>query len=385
MKINRLSPSALKIWVTCPAQFRAMYHDERGATPSGVAAELGTAIHAALEEWVTAGLNQPATSPLSSWGTLGELQDLVRKHCTELGIHDDEVIAEGVGIVDNWHARADVWDRNIIRCEEAVTVTLPTRAGDIPFMYVIDRLDRGSDGNYEVVDYKSGRWTLKPNEVRQDWQARSYAAMTWKQNPHTEGVWVTFDYLRYGLPTGVWFSAEECEQLYNEILEMAAAIIESEGTEERLNNMCQFCVRKHECDTVRRHALAGGHLIDHVGLLLERKHDVQNTMKALKAVDAEIDALLQPHLDEAHGGFLAADGFEVTLKVGKRREIVEPHRIKDLVGVTEWSRYATMTVTSLDRLIKNSDDPASLRQKVEKYIDLRPNKPTLVVERSEEG
>ena len=149
-----LSPSAATTFTQCPRRWQRRYL-ERLPDPPGTPALVGTLTHRVLELL----LNEP-----SGARTLDRARELAKVAWPEISAKSDfaNLALDADGVREFkwrvWRAIEGLWhleDPDGIEVE-ATEQRLEVTLGDVPFVGVIDRVDR-VDGRLVVTDYKSGR------------------------------------------------------------------------------------------------------------------------------------------------------------------------------------------------------------------------------------
>jgi len=354
MQPRSFSASSLKVAAGCLARYKAENVD-RGARVDNEAALLGTSCHAALEAFVQGYMDT------QTWQFLEYLEvqyrigfgDTFKTSDFSGPLYDD-----GWDMLKNWYARTE--PPNVISVEIKQSYPIPTSIGEIPFNYIMDRLDLVEEGVYRVVDYKTNRWALTPEDLHDAIQARVYALMVKIMYPEAQKIWVTFDFLRHQ-PVGTTFSTEDCAETWRWIKREAERIIatDDEDVPETLNSECTFCIRKATCSTLASNVSVGGIM----SLSLEEQID------AYASVDFRIKALNSLKKDLARNLEEAAreqDAFELpgvnhraawTTKSGNRQ--VDSDRVAQIVGDELFSRYGgkSITIGQFDKLLKDPNVP----------------------------
>lgn len=154
LRATHLSPSSATTFGQCPRRWRFRYVD-RLPDPPGLAALAGTLVHRVLElllaePAVDRTLNRARALAAQEWPVHAAEPDLAR---FELAPEDQKAYKWRV-----WRAVAGLWDLEdpagvqVAATEQRLEVDLD----GVPFLGVIDRVDRAADG-LVVTDYKSGR------------------------------------------------------------------------------------------------------------------------------------------------------------------------------------------------------------------------------------
>ena len=254
MNLKSLSASGLKIWLGCKTRWADRYVHGNYDDDTNDAANLGGLIHKALEEHVKAGdhlhLQEDALERLlARWTELATVG---------LNLSYDDFVT-GQELLIKWNARQSWSGRTVVSTEQRWSFPIKTKYGDIPMVFVIDRVDKLEDGSLEVHDYKSGKYQLNHSNLKDDLQALTYATATWINVPGQDLYWVTFDYLR-DEPIGVSFRVRELQDFYQRLVTIAEQIIEMDVEEARanptVNPECRFCHLLLTCKAVKNPASA---------------------------------------------------------------------------------------------------------------------------------
>lgn len=151
-----LSPSKISTFTTCPLSFRFSVIEHRPEPPA-VAAVRGTLVHAVLERLIwhhppgSRGPGAAAAELGTSWADLQGDPEM-----TALGLDADGAAAlyhSAEHLIENYFA---LEDPNAVRAV-GIELGLEAQLDDVRLRGIIDRLDRRSDGELVVVDYKTGR------------------------------------------------------------------------------------------------------------------------------------------------------------------------------------------------------------------------------------
>lgn len=366
MTPKSLSASAFQVAETCLARF---YSENilRTQRPPNKAADLGTAVHSALELYVKA-VYLEKTHP----GGLEYLLILYRMHfCIVFETVDPdshEFYAEGRDMLKVWFARTDFSNRRVISCEVKTSFDIKTSAGPIPFNYIWDRFDKleDRDEEYEVVDYKTIRRALNPSDLRKKIQARFYGLAAQIQVPTAKKVWVRFDLLRHDSVATV-FTREDNIATWNFAKALAEKILGTPepGTvmpdgstfevPETLNSECGFCVKKASCKALLSNVTGGG-----LWSLttLEERIDARARMefqrKGLNILLDEIDEAILKEAAALEQVEFETDNYLAKIKQSSRRS-VDAERVEKVVGPEIFARYGGMTLTmaSYGKMLKD--------------------------------
>lgn len=372
MELRSLSATSARVYELCPARWQAEF-EKRGGSPSGDAANLGTACHHAFLRFVASGRHLKSVSPIDDCNRYFD------EKYDEL-FSDDRRRAEGHKLCAKWVGRQNWANRQVLRLEEKRELTLETAEGPVAFRYIMDREDLLIDDHeIEVIDYKSVSMPLPPEELRNRIQARAYAWAAMKEHPEVERVWVTFDLLRYE-PISLAFTRADAEQTEAYLVRLAERIMEDDEPVETPNGECRFCTRKLECSELNRLWAGKTGVIaamTPVTLLRTRasmEHAKNAANSLLTDLDEEIARLLEAEDEEE----LVAGDYVATMSSSRRRE-VNVEALAKLLTPDQLAAMASVGVTSIDDLLRSGeldDETASL---VRQTMTWRHGKPSVKV------
>lgn len=162
-----LSASNLNLYAGCPRQFYYK-HVVRIPETASFEARLGTAIHAALEEFH----RRHAKPEVAHFHELAELFEV---ELADVQFSAEKEKAQGIergrNILRLYLAEEAARGTNVEHVEKEFTVSL---SQDVTLTGKIDRIDRLPDGKIRVVDYKTGKLKARPDYL-DDFQMPIYA------------------------------------------------------------------------------------------------------------------------------------------------------------------------------------------------------------------
>lgn len=382
MDIYSLSATAIQSYESCSARFNAEKVDY---TPgmSGSAAALGSALHEALEIWVSQGYY------LKEFPTIMDREKAMQVIWNMVYYNyfsDSERFSEGWKILHKWIQRMDWMGRTVLELETKKFFMLPSSKGPVKVNYIIDRKDRLDDGSIEVVDYKSIMRPYQPDALKSLVQARLYAVATLIEHKEENlpGVWVTFDQLRYDT-VSTFITRSDCEEFWHYLVALAERIYADDGTKETLNPECIYCVRKQNCETLTKHTAGGGVLgIQTLPEVTDRLAVLKYAKKGIDAAIAELEDLGLSLAEQE--GVITWDTADTEAKVtSKGRRSAEHPQIPIILGPERMQKWGKMNVGTLEEILKTDPDltdeeRSRLKQLVGKkvfgapYIELKPKK-----------
>lgn len=364
MELKSLSANALKTWLACEAMGAYTYVEKGLRGEGGQAANLGSAIHLALERFVGMIVaNEDFIRTADLWEHLdGHFNDAILEVVNPVLL--DVYLTQGRPLLQRWLARQD-WEAwagyKILSTEARQEFPVTTSSGQvIPFVYIIDLKREMPDGTVEVVDYKSGRYQLGHAQLKKDLQALSYATAIWVERPWQSRYWVTMDYLA-GVETGVSFRASECEDFYKFIVKTADRIIAMKDPREQVNPSCRFCPRKHECKALLSFRHEPLPYLWAKDSLAARRVELGNIKTAIEASITEVDAAIKGVLeDDDMTSLTSPDGSLVELTSRTQRR-VDVDALRAVLGDDELAGLATPGVTQVEAMAASETDPVRRR------------------------
>lgn len=367
MKIRTLSASSIATYEGCPARWAAEYNSEdRPQDLSAGFAELGTACHEALQEFVEF-MVVWGFDPIPPKSVLLDFYDTAYWKLFQ----DREKYDDGVEMLTKWHKRQDWTDREVLMTEVKERFPLPIGAGlEIPITYIFDRCDKVTVGDtieIEVIDYKSFRMPVSAADMKNKIQVRLYALAAAIKFKHLDPnrIWVTYDLLRHD-PVSVAFTRDDNRVTWEYLKAVARRILADEEAKEKLNPDCRWCIRRGTCDTLRIHRDAGGILslldVDDIGEAVDMRDEINAQQSALKALLGDVDKLLLDHLQ--HNDLYEIKTANTVLTVGaKGSRSIDAERAATVIGAERVAKRGSLTMGAVDSLLKG--DELTIEQKAD--------------------
>jgi hypothetical protein len=369
-----LSATALHVAELCLSRYAAE-HIWRTKGPGGHAANLGTAVHGALELFVKAteiDKSQPRDFMLLEMFFKKSYMETFDTH--ELG----DGYEEGLEMLRNWFARTSFEGVEVISCEKKDFFPVPTSAGVIPFNYIWDRFDKIGPMTFKVVDYKSSVWNVRPEDLKRKIQPRAYAlaaAIQLKaEQIEYDKIWVEFDMLRYER-VGIVFTREEITQTWSfirSIVEDKILPTPPDKAPETLNSECRFCVRKGTCNALKTNIAAGGVHGLTIEQVVDRRAALEFQLSGIKAAIDEFDNVILTTAKQFETLHIESENNEANIGLTKTNRAVNADQVEMIVGDEIFEEYGakSMAVGQWEKLCKDkrlsADQKAKLKQTVYK-------------------
>lgn len=240
--LTNFSYSQLESFKICPLQYKYLYI-LKIPTSVSAAASFGESIHKALQRFYMDFQKDPKVD-------LDHLLHLYQKLWIPIGYEsaDDEALrkAKGKEMLEKFYKTFHDPNRSIIAVEKLFKIKVDS---DVFITGKIDRIDAGSDGTIEIVDYKTGR---KPDEkeLKKNLQLSMYAMAATDPgllNKRIEEVKLTFYYLNDMEKISMNRTAEDLILVKQEVRE-AAKKIRSSTFPAHVGPWCSFCQFKINCE-----------------------------------------------------------------------------------------------------------------------------------------
>ena len=380
MDLKTLSASALLTFEECEARYQAENILRTPRVGGTGPADLGTAVHGALEQYVLAVyVNGTAEASLKLLMMYYQVS-----YADTFGTSDrsDPSYKEGMKMLQTWYDRTDLSGVQVISCEKKDFIEIKTSIGPIRLNFIWDRCDMFFENGRKiirVVDYKTIRANLSPEELRAKLQARIYAmcAAAWFKEEEPDEIWIQFDLLRYG-PVEVTFTRDKNVETWQYVKSTAEKIIAADPDKpsRSLGTGCMYCVLKSSCPLLQRNVNNGGVLSMSLEQMMESYLALEAQNKASKYAMEELADMMLAVARERNEIEIEEGDFRLEFKSRKTRT-VDSHEAIEILGPTMTSQMASFGVTQIEALLKSeelSDAQKSLLRRTigEKWGDPRP-------------
>jgi len=362
MEPRTLSASSIKCFEDCEAMYHAHYID-RVKERSGAAADLGTSVHTACEEWVNAGA--PADVDL-----------LLKQFDQDAIMHglNQEMIKDGRKMLRDFYDRWQEFPPHEVLTTE-VKETFPLKVGNktVQVTYIWDRGDRMPDGSIDVIDYKTWRKVLDAEDMRSTIQVRIYAlsaAIKYKRD-EPPAIWVTLDQMRTG-PVSVKFTREDNQATWRYLKDVYQRILASDGTKMTINENCRYCVRKADCPELAR-AIEVGNIVklrNDPMRAATRLAELKAARNAVSDTIAQLEDFMSELLDEHEVPVINYEtGVQVKLEVRKSRKI-EHHGVNRVLNLDPLAR---LSLPEIDEILAGDQITDEQKWELRKYVTTTAN------------
>lgn len=382
MQLKTISASSLTTFSECAKRWHAEYVLRTPRTGGPGPAALGTACHDALERYVRAVYMEKTRTEDFTY-LLGLFKVAYMREFASADIKTPEY-EDGINMLTNWFGRTNLDNVEVLSVEVKDSMNIKTKDGIKKYNYIWDRCDRFEEHGktiIRVVDYKTIRAYLSPEDVRNKIQAKMYAmaAATQFKEMHPDEIWIQFDLLRYGT-IDVKFTREENVETWKFVKATANRIIEmdDENIPETLGPGCMFCVRKANCHTLRKNINGEGIMLlaGDRDAMAKAREEFEAVQKAAKYALEELDNLMLHDAKSTDEIEYETDNYRVVFKGRKSRE-VDSMEAALIIGPELMSKIGKLNVTELDKLVKGKELTAAQKSLLhgtirERFGDLKP-------------
>jgi putative RecB family exonuclease len=249
-----LSPTKLRTYYSCPAKYRLEYVDKLGKFYRKPRAgfSFGASLHNVLEELQTQG-GAVAVPVETLTAALDQKWQSQGYQSTE---QEAAYKLEAVRILESWHAAAQQAAIEAPPDAPPAPKTLFTEktlrqdlSDEIVLSGRVDRIDEHHDGALEIVDYKSGRDRVEPEDVQRALAMGVYQALLTHLFPDRR-VFATLVALRTGAAASHEQTPDEREELLSGCRETGEKLLRTEWDTVLpvLNPHCDDCDFRPHCE-----------------------------------------------------------------------------------------------------------------------------------------
>ena len=365
-----VSASRIKLYHRCGEAWRLRYV-ERVPDPGGAAAEVGKAIHAAIELRAEQAPGTTATRE-----------------------HIEACLAELAG-------RGDVAVEHIERCREIIADLEPLRLGpvvegfgpehrfelaladDVRAQGYIDLIRLDGD-EVELVDWKSGQAKLDAAEY--DAQVGLYLVWAREQWPD-RAIKFTLEYLALGERVVVRWSPE-LDAWHRRAIVAAVRSMRRGYTPARPGDACGWCSYSARCEAfAKKVAEADRFGVDPLESLsldaaLAERVELKERVKLITKRLADVDSSLKRRIEANDGRALRGDGLTARF-VRRKTRTLDPGDLPVVaeragVELVDLLRATRPSVSKLSEILKTDEQRAALDERVRvgstSYLDVRSKK-----------
>ena len=245
----RISYSGLETFSTCPAKYKFQYLDKI-KTPKSKEAVFGILLHECLKSF-----HEPSHSlPLT--------EDELLKYFTgkwDSGVYADEqeeafAFYQGVQILKNYYLQNQNASFNIVNLETPFEAPISEDKALHQITGRIDRIDKLSDGTFEVIDYKTTKKMPAQESIDNNFQLSVYYLGLVSRWPSIEKenrpVKLSLYYLRHGEKLSAVRNNQYIKETKEKIIDAISQIQKSDFGP-KSNPLCDWCQYQPYCPLYR--------------------------------------------------------------------------------------------------------------------------------------
>ena len=167
-------------------------------------------------------------------------------------------LQEGIKMLKNFYQKNSPWNFSVIDLESHFEAPIEAKNGAVHILAgKIDRIDKVSDGEYEIIDYKTGKRMPSQDNLNNDLQLSLYSFALQKRWPHLkpDGIKLSLYFLKHGEKLSAVSSKETTEKAQNHVLKTISDIEEklrkNDTFEPTPGPLCDWCGYKPMCPAWR--------------------------------------------------------------------------------------------------------------------------------------
>jgi putative RecB family exonuclease len=234
-----LSPSKISTYLACPLKYRWTYIDDRGRWYLRAKSyySFGSTLHKVLEQFHDGGdtgvttVEQVIAAYEESWISAGY------SSAEEM----QEAFGEGREILERYVGNVEAQDSpaKVLLLEKQLRMPF---GDDFDLIGRIDRVDEYPDGTLEIIDYKSGRDSVRPEDIESDLAMAIYQLLVRHEFPGRP-IKATIVALRTGVSASFSHSDQALDEFRFDLHELGRSILGA-NWEERFpqhKSLCSAC------------------------------------------------------------------------------------------------------------------------------------------------
>jgi hypothetical protein len=241
---------------------------------------------------------------------------------------------------------------------------------ELNFNYIMDRVDQISETEWEVVDYKTIRVPISPEDLENKIQARAYALAIQIKHPECTKVTVTFDLIRHET-VSLDFKRDDNIAFWRFLTEEVQRIVDTKESDIRptLNPECGYCVKKFTCPLMQKNISNGGIHSLKIDEAVDLIAKLKNQIKANSNIVEDLEDMVMRHAAKSEIlQWETEDGaHEVEIGVGRRRTF-PANKAAEIMGPELFAQMGNMTLGNLEKLIKDTSLPEEMRVQLKNLI-----------------
>lgn len=385
MKPASVSASSLNNWFSCQALFAAANLDRVPEFGEKVAANVGTAVHYALEKFI----EEVYLKRITQWDDLKRLLELYHEGFLKTFGHSNkssDEFKDGLSMVKKWHKRTDLSGWEILSVEQYRQI--PIANTGVKLTYILDRFQKRTDDGrtvLKVVDYKTIRRTYSHDQLENMLQMRLYglaAAIQAKMEGWTpDEIWVELDLLRHE-PIGIEITREQNEETWNLLLDVVNLILSTDESKvtRTLGPNCKYCPVAVSCPQLKKHISNGGVLGKNIEEMVSEYYELSSQAEAISGVLSQLETLIKDYAERTELTNFVAGKHPVSITAGTRRGLSDASVAAGIIGPVLMKMFGKLNITDVDKLLDSDQISETQKAQLRKLIVRNPTKQSLKIE-----
>lgn len=370
----RTSYSALNTYKSCPLKFKYQEIDKI-KTPKSKEAVFGAAVHESLKFMFKRNPLYPTIHEIS-----GLFSSIWEERAVKINLPDDEKNLykdEGIDILKNFYAKNQPWNFNTVDIESRFDFFIEDEKSKERHIIagIIDRIDKTSENEYEIIDYKTANRMPSKSKIDEDLQMSIYQIGILERWPHIipEKIKLSLYFLKHNEKISTLRNNTNISKTKKTLISLVNEILEKQ----KENNfpptpsaLCGWCgyknlcpMWKHEIIKNQKSKIQSQNEIDEVikEYLILKKTEQQNKKRL-----TELQKLIHEFMDNKNMERVFGESEYITRRIKetlhydieKTREILEPlGKFQEILKIDE---------TGLNKLIPKL--PKEIREKFKEII-----------------
>jgi len=341
-----MSATRMSTYLTCKWKYWCGYvlHLPR---KDNVSFKLGIAVHESLAK---AGEIWKKKEQFTA-SDIRRIKDEYRKIAAREGIQNMSIYDDGLEMVLN---RVDSFDAGtIITVEDRFKVTTPD---GVIIIGAMDKVLELNDESLLVVDYKTSKYFLTPDELKADIQLSIYDLVASLKFPDYKRIILSLDYLR-GEPVYTYRTVKERKTfakyllaVHNEMLKL-----EEKDAKPTINDMCNWCDFKDSCsaykDSVVKKSIFKKNLNEYDNDELVAEYlDVKNKARILYEYEKQLKTHIMQKINEEESDLIGSGKLMYIKQNGK--VTYDPATISKHVPKADFLKMVTVGKKFVDEYLR---------------------------------
>lgn len=362
----RISYSSIDTYNQCPQKYKFQEIDHI-RVPKSKEAVFGTVVHDSLKFMFQ-------KDPL--FPTLDEVIDYFRNKWPEGAFNSSAESSiffdEGVKMIKNFYKKNSPWNFSIVDLESHFEVPIEADNGAVHILAgKIDRIDKLNDGEYEIIDYKTGKRMPSQDSLNSDLQLSLYSLGLQKRWPHLKpnNIKLSLYFLKHGEKLSTVSNEETTGKAKSHVLKTIFDIEEklrkNSVFEPMPGPLCDWCGYKPMCPAWR-------HLYSDKQQVISNKADIDKIIKEYFEIKianqrndkrlAELQGQIKDFMEKEDLTRVFGDDGYISKNIQQRYEY-DWEKIKAILSpIGKWEEVLKVDETKLKRVL--SGVPENIREEI---------------------